>query len=169
MEGAGLVVLLLFGGSFVLIIAIILLIASLFFIFSRREDRLQRTRHVCRAAVRRTLPTVAVIVAVGCAWSYWSDARERSAITAADCYSEQSPDNLYLARICYVGRTKRVLRVYDRDQQHLFAERTYRDTSGVLVHLYWQNGVLRYYAEDDYPHAINLPPSIYDRLLAKLP
>ncbi|RQV78274.1 hypothetical protein [Burkholderia anthina] len=117
--------------------------------------------------VRRTFTAVAVVVALGCVWGYWKDAQRR-----ADCEpdardSEHSPDGSYLARYCYFRNTI-VLRLYDKEGKRLLAERTYRDTSGLPVSLYWKEHALMY-AEEQELGGISLPPTFLDRAMAQLP
>ncbi|NIF78523.1 hypothetical protein F3J20_14200 [Paraburkholderia sp. Cy-641] len=61
-----------------------------------------------------------------------------------------------------------MIRVYDRNGSRLLAERTYVDLSDDPVRLYWEQDSLQY-PENDNLGTIKLPPSLYDRFMAKLP
>jgi hypothetical protein len=143
------------------------LLRSLHFIFSGRDGRMQRAKQTARVSIRRIIFTVVLLATSGYAWNYWKSAHLRSFCEPKDRNSEYSADGHYLARYCYFKDTI-VLRLYDKDGTQLLAERTYRDPSGVPVELYWKKGALLYPEEHDLG-TIRLPPSLYDRILAKLP
>lgn len=166
-QASGMVMLLLLASLIVVIIAIISLGRSVCLIFASRDGRLQRSLDIGRIAARRTFLSVVIVAVLGYGWSYYRNAHLRSICAEKDRSSEWSVDGVYAARYCYFKDTI-VLRLYDRRGQRLVAERTYRDTSGDPVRIYWEKSVLLYAEDYDFGR-INLPPSLYDRLLAKLP
>ena len=84
------------------------------------------------------------------------------------CDRMASPDDQYMARVCYLGR-QNVVQLLTKDETHLLAERTF-SSYGELVSLFWKDGELQY-DDGDTMHlaTIRLPPTLYDRLLARLP
>ncbi|VWC24538.1 hypothetical protein BME24068_06022 [Burkholderia metallica] len=118
-------------------------------------------------SIRRIVVTLAALIMLGIAWRYWQDARLRAACSPRDQVTEYSPDGRYVAKYCYFRDTI-ILRLYGKDNMRLRAERTYRDTSGVLVSLTWTENSLTY-PDGDVLKTINLPPSLYDRILTQLP
>lgn len=118
-------------------------------------------------SIRRIAVTLAALIVLGIAWRYWHDTRLRAACGVRDQVTEYSPDGRYVAKYCYFRDTI-ILRLYGNDDTRLLAERTYRDTSGVLVSLTWTRNALTY-PEGDNLEAIKLPPTLYDRILTRLP
>lgn len=167
-DETGIGVLMLFAALIILAVAGISLARSWMFVFSSQNGRGERARYLIGLTGRRILVGTGIVVAVGYSWSYWKDARLRSLITSRDCETERSPDGLYTARYCYVGK-QTVLRLYDASGQQLLVERTYVDYSGVPVRLYWKQDAVKYDDGNDNLGVVHLPPSSYDRLLAKLP
>ena len=143
------------------------LIRSLGYIFSVQANRKQRAIEMARVSVKRIVVTFITLAVVGYSWNYWREARLRAHCEPKERNSERSPDGNYLARYCYFENTI-VLRLYDTEGQHLIAERTYRDTSGVPVELSWRKDVLMY---PDGPELgeIRLPPPLLDRVMSRLP
>jgi len=163
--GVGTLVLLLAGS--LIVIASISITLALRFIWSDRDGRAQRARQMLRVSIRRVAITFAAVMMLGIAWRYWQDARLRATCGPRDRMTEYSPDGRYVAKYCSFGDTI-VLKLYGRDDARPLAERTYRDTSGVLVSLTWtKDGLI--YPEGDILRTINLPPSLYDRILTQLP
>lgn len=122
-------------------------------------------------SVKRTIVGVCVVAAFVSAWSYWDGARLRSIVKPTDCDDAQSADGRYTARGCYLG-SHTVLRLYEQPSQQLLAERTYRSYTDDAARLYWERDALRYERGDESGAdlgTIHLPPSLYDRLLARLP
>ncbi|AOJ32813.1 hypothetical protein [Burkholderia metallica] len=153
--------------SMVIVIASISMIRVLRFIWSGHDGRPQRARQMLCVSIRRIVVTLAALIMLGIAWRYWQDARLRAACSPRDQVTEYSPDGRYVAKYCYFRDTI-ILRLYGKDNMRLRAERTYRDTSGVLVSLTWTENSLTY-PDGDVLKTINLPPSLYDRILTQLP
>ncbi len=151
----------------VIVIASISMIRVLRFIWSGHDGRPQRARQMLCVSIRRIVVTLAALIMLGIAWRYWQDARLRAACSPRDQVTEYSPDGRYVAKYCYFRDTI-ILRLYGKDNMRLRAERTYRDTSGVLVSLTWTENSLTY-PDGDVLKTINLPPSLYDRILTQLP
>ncbi len=151
----------------VIVIASISMIRVLRFIWSGHDGRPQRARQMLCVSIRRIVVTLAALIMLGIAWRYWQDARLRTACSPRDQVTEYSPDGRYVAKYCYFRDTI-ILRLYGKDNMRLRAERTYRDTSGVLVSLTWTENSLTY-PDGDVLKTINLPPSLYDRILTQLP
>ena len=104
--------------------------------------------------------------------SYYTSANTRSRITEKDCVSQTSPGNRYVARVCYMGR-KDVLQLRSKDDSRLLVERTF-DDYGDPVKVYWEGNELQYITADGEGGSVSLekirlPPTLYDRLLARLP
>lgn len=166
-ESASIGTLVLLLASIVIVIASISMIRALRFIWSGHGGRPQRARQMLCVSIRRIVVTLAALIMLGIAWRYWQDARLRAACSPRDRVTEYSPDGRYVAKYCYFRDTI-ILRLYGKDNMRLLAERTYRDTSGVLVSLTWTKDSLTY-PEGDVLKTINLPPSLYDRILTQLP
>ncbi|WP_155122865.1 hypothetical protein [Burkholderia ubonensis] len=124
-------------------------------------------KEVAITFIRRSATLIAIVVPLGIAWGYWKDAQLRAICEPKERNSEQSPDGSYWARYCYFGGTV-ILRLYDKEGKRLLAERTYRDTSGIPVNLHWAKETLMYPEGQDLG-TINLPPTLYDRSMARLP
>jgi hypothetical protein len=166
-EEAGIGVMALLAAFIILVIANISLVRSLRYVLSARDGRRKRTKQMARISTERLIIAIVALAALSYTWSYLKNVRLRSVVTPADCNSEQSADGHYIARYCYIGSAI-VLRLYDETGAQLLVERTYRDTSGVPVKLYWKKSALLY-PEDRGLGAISLPPSLYDQMVAKLP
>jgi len=77
-----------------------------------------------------------------------------------------SPDNSpYQARYCYLTKDTALLRLYDVKGKQLLAERMYFNLD--LPRLYWSTDALLY--DTSTGDSIPLPPTLLDRLCAKLP
>ncbi|KFL55644.1 hypothetical protein [Burkholderia pyrrocinia] len=153
--------------SICIVIASISMIRALRFIWSGHDGRPQRTRHMLCISIRRIVVTLAALILLCLAWRYWQDARLRAACSPRDRVTEYSPDGRYVAKYCYF-RDAIILRLYRKDNARLLAERTYRDTSGILPSLTWTKDAL-IYPEGDALKTIHLPPSLYDRFLTQFP
>ncbi|MFM0015534.1 hypothetical protein PQR46_30510 [Paraburkholderia sediminicola] len=166
-EGAGIAMLIAVAALIMVCIAMISMVRALCFILSSRDGRSQRAQQMIKVLLKRTVVGAATAAVLVFAWSNWDRARLRSLVRPTDCDSVQSADGRYTARSCYLG-SKIILRLYEGGSQRLITERKYSDYSHDPVRLYWEEGALRY-EDGDELGTIILPPSIYDRLLAKLP
>ncbi|MFZ3117900.1 MAG: hypothetical protein WA159_06225 [Variovorax sp.] len=100
--------------------------------------------------------------------SYLSDAHTR-ATKAPDCkwIAVENPDNVpYTARFCYLTKDTVLLRLYDAEELHLLAERTYFNLDRPFIAFVQDELVFDTYPEGSF---IALPPSLVERLRAKLP
>jgi hypothetical protein len=114
------------------------------------------------------LITIAVCIALDQGWKLRHLAASRSNINEQGCRSDRSPDGQYVARICRMG-TYDVLRLRKLRTAELLAEKTYRHVD-VPMRFYWEKDRLEYFDGDPEDLAsITLPPSMVDRLLARLP
>lgn len=100
--------------------------------------------------------------------AYLIDARKR-ATRAPTCQWHAVPDAgnaPYTARWCMLTKDTALIQLYDADGQHLLADRTYFQLGTPNVG--WAQDRIWYdtYPEDAY---IVLPPTLLDRLRAKLP
>jgi hypothetical protein len=166
-EGAGIAMLSVVAALIMVCIGMISMAWALRFIVSRRDGRSQRAQQMIKVLLKRIVVGVAAAAVLVFAWSYWDRARLRSLVRPSDCDTVQSADGRYRVRSCYLG-SKIILRLYEGGSQRLIAERTYSDYSHDPVRLYWEEGALQY-EDGDELGTIALPPSMYDRLLAKLP
>lgn len=140
---------------------------SLRFILSSRDGRPQRTRQMVKVSIRRTIVGVACLTVLVVGWRYREDAQWRASVRPSDCEHEESADARYTARYCYVA-SRIILSVYAQDSRQLLLEKTYKNDSHDPVRLYWEGDTLRYEDGDDLG-TIHLPPTRFERLMAKLP
>jgi hypothetical protein len=101
-------------------------------------------------------------------WVYYQRVTARAMVQEADCDNTPSPDGNYSAQVCYkMGRV--ILRVSDPRKHVLLAERTFSNID-VPVRLYWESDRLQFENGDPMELGqIALPPSLKDRILARLP
>ncbi|MFM0735107.1 hypothetical protein PQQ52_31990 [Paraburkholderia sediminicola] len=166
-EGTGIAMLIAVAALIIVCIAMVSMARAVCFIVSSRDGRSQRAQQMIKVSLKRTVVGAVATAVLVFAWSYWDCARLRSLVRPADCDSVQSADGRYTARSCYLG-SEIILQLYEGSSERLVAERTYGDHSHDPVRLYWKDGALQY-EDGDELRTITLPPSIYDRLLAKLP
>jgi hypothetical protein len=109
------------------------------------------------------------IVFLACfTWHYRDLAKARALIDEGRCESEVSPDQQYVAYVCRLGFYD-VLRLRNVSNAQLIAEKTYPYTDVPIV-LLWSKEQLEYSDGDNTRLArIALPPSMIDRLLARVP
>ena len=121
-----------------------------------------------RSVLKRSLSAVFVFVLMGAGLYHWRFIDARSGITDADCDKEAAPNRQYVAQVCYAGKAN-VLRLWSADGTTLLAERTF-ERSGDPVPLWWKSDRLEFDSHDqDEIGTIKLPPTLKDRLLARLP
>lgn len=102
------------------------------------------------------------------ACNYVIDARIRST-RVSDCQWDAvpNPDNAsYAARWCKLAKDTVLLRLYDPKEQHLLAERSFFQMDH--PDFYWRADAFGYDTRPD-GGLIWLPPSLIDRLRARLP
>ncbi len=149
-------------------VAVLVLVVGLahamWFVFSRPEGRGGRAMQLAATGMQWGL-------ALGAMWTaivYGSGAWERAG--AHNCRRLPTPDASarYEAEYCYLSEHKVLVRVYSARHKVLLAQRTFANTGPVRLH--WDRGVLVFD-----PAAVGgkgrlvLPPSLRDRLLARLP
>ncbi len=71
----------------------------------------------------------------------------------------------YVARYCHLTKDTVVLRLYDAKEEQLLAERMYFEQN--IASVFWTHDALIYTTRTD--DVISLPPTLLDRLRAKLP
>ena len=77
-----------------------------------------------------------------------------------------NPENLpYVARYCHLNKDTALLRLYDAKGKELLAERMYFEQD--MARIFWTHDELIYTTSTD--EVLSLPPTMLDRLLAKLP
>ncbi len=111
---------------------------------------------------------LAVLVAFAHLCSYVIDARTR-ATRAPNCHWNDvpNPDSaIYSARWCKLTKDTVLLRLYDITAQHLLAERTYFHLDRPFVAFAPDKLIFNTYPEGSF---ITLPPTLFERLRAKLP
>lgn len=121
----------------------------------------------CRALVRCAcwLTTLVVLVYL---CRYVIDAHKRTTKTPG-CHwnAVPNPGNLpYSASFCYLNKETVLLRLYDQSGKKLLAERTYFHLDRPFVLLKKNELIFDTYPDDAF---IALPPSLFERLRAKLP
>lgn len=121
-----------------------------------------------RKVIVRFACCLAALVAFVYLCNYVSDARTR-ATKAPDCVWDPIPNpesEPYTAYYCVLSKGTILLRLYDITEQHLLAERTFSHAD--WPNFFWKPMGLGY---DAYPDGdlIALPPSLFERLRAKLP
>ncbi|MCX4144786.1 MULTISPECIES: hypothetical protein [Paraburkholderia] len=141
-------------------------VRSLVIIFSQSTERAARVGRIAGLWVTRIASVAVLWIAV----NYWIGADLRS--KAHDCRKTPSDGGRYIAELCllrwnpgndsdYVGR------VYDAKNSELLAERTFSTPVPELS--WWKEDNVSFSRGGDDSSWVILPPSLYDRLLAKLP
>jgi len=111
---------------------------------------------------------LAALVAFVYLCNYVVDARTRMT-RAPSCHwnAVPNPDNApYSASFCYLNKETVLLRLYDPLGKHLLAERTYFNLDRPFVAFTQDELIFDTYPDDA---SIALPPSLFERLRAKLP
>jgi len=133
-------------------------------VYSGRTGRRERAQGLALATVRQLL----VLVCLWTAIVYASGAWERAG--AHNCRRVPSGDVLarYAAEYCYLSQDRILLRVYSTHSNAILARRTY--SGAAPARLRWERDVLVYdpAAPEGRGH-VKLPPTLRDRLLARLP
>ncbi|MFM0338963.1 hypothetical protein [Paraburkholderia fungorum] len=151
------------------LIALVVLVSfvrSLVIIFSQLTGRAARVRRIVGLWAMRTTGVAVLWVAV----NYWIGVDLRS--KAHDCKKASSDGGRYIAELCllrwnpgndsdYVGR------VYDAKDGELLAKRTFSTPAPELS--WWKDESVSFSSGGDDSSWVILPPSVYDRLLARLP
>ncbi|WP_423369305.1 hypothetical protein [Burkholderia sp. LMG 32019] len=123
------------------------------------------SKHFVRAAI--ALALVAILIP----YLWRADVRNRTA-ELNKCHTERSraDDERYTATYCYGPGENVVLRLYRSSSMNLLAERLFSYPRDEPVRLTWDRDAVVYdAAASDGDGIITLPPSLIDRLLAKLP
>lgn len=137
---------------------------AVWFVFARREGRRERAMWLAAAVTRCGL-------ALGAMWTaivYGSGAWERAG--AHNCRRLPMPDASarYEAEYCYLSQHKVLVRVYSAGRNVVLAQRTVPNSGPVRLH--WDRSVLVFdAAAADGKGRLVLPPSLRDRLMARLP
>jgi len=93
----------------------------------------------------------------------WGAALRR---TAHECQTEKE-SGLYVGEVCFLGSPDATrFRLYDANSGELMAERTYNDLDPGMV---WSNDRVYYNMGASPAEYVKLPPTLFDRLRAKLP
>jgi|tagenome__1003787_1003787.scaffolds.fasta_scaffold20891150_3 hypothetical protein len=154
-------------GFLVMLAAVVLmiwLIWAVLYIFSKKDRRIVRMK----AAMTRFGVFLAVVVLTGGSWSYYEGVNVRAAATKFQSVQSDDDGGIYTARYAYLSRDRILLRVYRTSDMALLAERTYRYPDA--VNLIWTKDSLIYDTSvEGRDGLVHLPPSMIDRLLARLP
>lgn len=149
----------------VAVLALVVSVAhAVWFVFSRPEGRRERAMQLAATGTRWGL-------ALGAMWTaiiYGSDAWERAG--AHNCRRLPVPDASarYEAEYCYLSGHKVLVRVYSARRNVLLAQRTFANSGPVRLH--WDRDVLVFDpGAVDGKGRLVLPPTLRDRLLARLP
>ncbi|MEQ5841056.1 hypothetical protein N0A02_16645 [Paraburkholderia acidicola] len=114
-----------------------------------------------------------IIVTIIVLWmvvNYWTDFELRS--KAHECKKQLSDSGLYLAELCLLqwnpgGDSDYLGRVYDAKTGTLLVERMFQ--SPVPQVSWWKSEYVLFERGGRGSGLVNLPPSLFDRLTAKLP
>ena len=121
-----------------------------------------------RVLMRKTVLIIATIGLAGVGFNYMSGVWLRS--HAHDCERKQSSDGVYIAELCLLMDNGHdadyVARIYAARNGVLLAERTFDTTQADME---WFDGQVTFQHGGDADSWITLPPSMLDRLRAKLP
>lgn len=157
--------LLLTGVVIGLLLLLCMFFKTLYFIFSAKQDRAQRTLRMFKVWLQRIFIVLVVVFSL----NYACDAGLRS--KAHQCSTEKSDEDggLYFAELCYLGGnydgfTMR-LRLYSSKDGSLLVERVFTNLDPKLI---WDRKWLGYQTNDG-EVSIPLPPSWMSRMRAKLP
>ena len=159
MQGAGIVVLaeiMIFG------IAACLLIAVLYGL-SHEDGRAARMKF----GMKLIGSGLVIITLLGCATSYYKDARVRAYATRFGTELSKNDGGRYTAKYAYLAGNRILLRLYRTSDMRLLAERTYEYADA--VRLVWTKESLIFDTAADSDGEIELPPTQLDRLKAMLP
>jgi hypothetical protein len=123
---------------------------------------------LCQVVLRCSL-WVAAFAAFVYVGSYLSDAHTRATkAPACEWNAVPSPNNApYLARFCYLDKETVLLRLYDAEGKALLAERSLFELDRPRFH--WESDALGYNDRKYDGGEIALPPTLLERLRAKLP
>jgi hypothetical protein len=155
-------------GMFVVFSAIALLVIFIFtliYVFYSRKGRLVRLK----IALRKIGIWFGSIFIVVVSWNYYHDAIDRAKATDFDkeLSDNEAYKGEYMAEYAYLPGRRIYLRVYRTSDMTLLADRTYAYPDA--ARLTWGRKSLIYDTSIDDGGEINLPPTLYDRLMAKLP
>lgn len=171
LEGYGTVILLLIGITLLSGIFVVALIRSLCFIFSEKERRKNRLLRIAKIFLNR----IVIVTVVGFSLNYLMHAYMR--VTASQpCAQSVSDDGLYIAQLCPLGggltpfSVNYVLKIFTSTDKNLLAERSFFYSYREKYPFLWSKSHVGYGDSDgDYEGIIQLPPTLLDRLRAKLP
>lgn len=148
-----------------LLLALILLASVIWFtiaIFATPGKRRKRIRTAAKC--------IAITAVLIFALQYWTNARVRS--NASDCKKASSDSGHYTAELCLLqwnpGDDSEYLgRVYDSRNGELLVERTFSTPVPQLS--WWKDENVSFSRGGDEASLVTLPPSLLDRLRARLP
>jgi hypothetical protein len=151
---------------FIALVVLVSLVRSLVIIFSQSTGRGACARRIARVWAVRIASGAALWVAV----NYWIGADLRS--KAHDCRKAPSDGGRYIAELCLLrwnpaGNSDYPGRVYNAKGGELLAERTFSTPVPELS--WWKEESVSFERGGDDSSWVILPPSLYDRLLAKFP
>ena len=149
----------------VAVLALLLVIArAVYLIMAVKTGRVERAQQLAWVATWRILALLGIWTAI----VYASGAWERAGAHNCRRVPASGAAAHYAAEYCYLREDKVLLRLYSRGRGALLAERTYASTGP--VRLSWDGDMLVYDpgATDGKGH-LKLPPTLRDRMLARLP
>uniref|UniRef100_UPI001F5CE6B4 hypothetical protein n=1 Tax=Trinickia mobilis TaxID=2816356 RepID=UPI001F5CE6B4 len=147
---------------FAMIAFLVILLVTVIYVFSGGEGRVVRLK----TALRKLGIWLGSIFVVCVAWSYGQDVTDRAEATKFERELSDYSTNKgeYMAEYAYLPRNRILLRVYRTSDMSLLAERTYSYPDAVK--LAWTDDALIY---DTTGGMLSLPPTLYDRITARLP
>ncbi|TKC92683.1 hypothetical protein FAZ69_00205 [Trinickia terrae] len=149
-------------GTAVLLIALLVVVA---YVFSDREGRSVRLK----IALRKLGIRLGSIFVVCVAWNYYQDATDRAEVTKfhRELSDDAAHKGEYTAEYAYLPQNRILLRVYRTADMSLLAERTYAYPDA--ARLTWTADSLIYDTAMDTGGELSLPPTLFDKIMARLP
>jgi hypothetical protein len=163
-QAAGIVYLLMLAT----VVGMICLGWAVLYVFSKKDRRIARMKLAMKRFGVVFGVVLGVAVLAGVSLSYYEGAKARAAASAFQTVQSDEDGGIYTARYAYISRDRILLRVYRTSDMALMAERTYRYPDAAK--LIWTKDSLIYdSAGEGDDGEVHLPPTIVDRLLAKMP
>lgn len=137
---------------------------AVLYVFSKKDRRIVRMK----TAMKRIGVVLGVAVLAGVSLSYYEGVKARASASAFQTVQSDKDGGIYTARYAYISRDRIFLRVYRTSDMALLAERTYEYPDAAK--LIWTKDSLIYdTAGEGDDGKVHLPPTVVDRLLAKVP
>ncbi|WP_232515205.1 hypothetical protein [Burkholderia ambifaria] len=159
MQGAGIVAL----AAIALFGIVACMLTVVLYSLAHQEGRAARMKSGMKALVSG----LTIIILLGCAASYYKDARIRAHAVRFNTELSKNDGGHYTAQYAYLADGRILLRLYRTSDMRLLAERTYEYPDA--VRLIWAKESLIFDTAVESDGEIELPPTRLDRLRAMLP